>query len=173
MHASCCGAAVLQLISSRPGCRWPPPPRTTPHAHGLQQECNLAGRPVFVTRVVDTMTDAPRPTRAEATDVANLVLDGADGIVLGSETFRGKFPVASVETVLAICRTAEKCFDSHAYYNSVMDYAGYHSINPRMSKVRTQRRVAGTVWLAGVGTDIAAALVLQQAPCASPRARGC
>jgi pyruvate kinase len=46
-----------------------------------------------VTRVVDTMTDAPRPTRAEATDVANLVLDGADGIILGSETFRGKFPV--------------------------------------------------------------------------------
>jgi hypothetical protein len=64
------------------------------------------------------------------------VLDGADGIVLGSETFRGKFPVASVETVLAICRQAEKCFDSFAYYNSVMDYAGYHSLNPDISKVR-------------------------------------
>lgn len=71
-----------------------------------------------------------------AADVANLVLDGADGIVLGSETFRGKFPVASVETVLAICRQAEKCFDSFAYYNSVMDYAGYHSLNPDISKVR-------------------------------------
>lgn len=145
------------------------------------QECNLAGKPVYVTRVVDTMTDAPRPTRAEATggvalqhrrppgparchlecgsssmqqlwsdcqwlrvkpattrlfgfphhiparvltgvrivkaecacvsvcrlrcaDVANLVLDGADGIVLGSETFRGKFAVGSADTVLAICR---------------------------------------------------------------------
>jgi pyruvate kinase len=43
---------------------------------------------VYVTRVVDTMTEAPRPTRAEATDVANLVLDGVDGILLGSETFR-------------------------------------------------------------------------------------
>ena len=69
-------------------------------------------------------------------DVANLVLDGADGIVLGSETFRGKFPVATVETVLAISRQAEKCFDSFAYYNSVMDYAGYHSLNPDISKVR-------------------------------------
>jgi pyruvate kinase len=67
--------------------------------------------------------------------VANLVLDGADGIVLGSETFRGKFPVASVETVLAICRQAELCFDSHGYYNSVMDFSGYHSINPNISKV--------------------------------------
>jgi pyruvate kinase len=37
-------------------------------------------------------------------DVANLVLDGADGIVLGSETFRGKFAVACADTVLAICR---------------------------------------------------------------------
>lgn len=68
-------------------------------------------------------------------DVANLVLDGADGIVLGSETFRGKFPVGAVETVLAIARQAEKCFDSFAYYNSVMDYAGYHSLNPDISKV--------------------------------------
>lgn len=48
--------------------------------------------------------DMPRPTRAEATDVANLVLDGADGILLGSETFRGKFAVDTVRTVLAICK---------------------------------------------------------------------
>ncbi|WIA08782.1 hypothetical protein OEZ85_008204 [Tetradesmus obliquus] len=100
----------------------------------LLRECNLAGKPVYVTRVVDTMTDAPRPTRAEATDVANLVLDGADGIVLGSETFRGKFAVACADTVLAICRQAELCFDSFAYYQSVMDFAGYHSINPDISK---------------------------------------
>jgi pyruvate kinase len=62
---------------------------------------------------MDTMTDAPRPTRAEATDVANLVLDGADGIVLGSETFRGKFPVAAAECVVAICRQAEVSFGSY------------------------------------------------------------
>ena len=53
------------------------------------QACNLVGKPVLITRVVDTMVNTPRPTRAEATDVANAVLDGADGILLGAETLRG------------------------------------------------------------------------------------
>ena len=51
--------------------------------------CNVVGKPVLVTRLCDTMTSAPRPTRAEATDVANAVLDGADGFLLGAETLRG------------------------------------------------------------------------------------
>ena len=45
------------------------------------------GKPIIVARVVDTMVEAPRPTRAEATDVANLVLDGCDGILLGGYPF--------------------------------------------------------------------------------------
>ncbi len=54
--------------------------------------CNVVGKPVLVTRLCDTMTTAPRPTRAEATDVANAVLDGADGFLLGAETLRGAMP---------------------------------------------------------------------------------
>nr|KJB54654.1 hypothetical protein B456_009G043300 [Gossypium raimondii] len=53
----------------------------------------MMGKPVVVTRVVDSMTDNLRPTRAEATDVANAVLDGSDAILLGAETLRGLYLV--------------------------------------------------------------------------------
>nr|CAB3489665.1 unnamed protein product [Digitaria exilis] len=62
-------------------------------------KCNLVGKPVIITRVVDSMIDNLRPTRAEATDVANAVLDGTDGILLGAETLRGLYPVDAAETV--------------------------------------------------------------------------
>jgi hypothetical protein len=54
------------------------------HAAVSGWRCQLqVGKPCVITRVVDTMAISPRPTRAEATDVANAVLDGVDGILLG------------------------------------------------------------------------------------------
>lgn len=84
------------------------------------QQCNMLGKPVIVTRVVDTMVTSPRPTRAEATDVANAVLDGVDCIMLGAETLRGKHPVATVETILHICKQAEKVFDHNYHFETLM-----------------------------------------------------
>jgi len=66
-------------------------------------KCNMAGKPAVVTRVVDSMTDNLRPTRAEATDVANAVLDGTDAILLGAETLRGLYPVETISIVGKIC----------------------------------------------------------------------
>ncbi|CAN1860354.1 Pyruvate kinase 1, cytosolic, partial [Linum perenne] len=71
-------------------------------------KCNMAGKPAVVTRVVDTMTNNLRPTRAEATDVANAVLDGSDAILLGAETFRGLYPVETISTVGRICCEVRK-----------------------------------------------------------------
>ncbi|GBF93146.1 pyruvate kinase [Raphidocelis subcapitata] len=122
----------------------------------LLSECNFAGVPILATRVMDTMTDAPRPTRAEATDVANLVLDGADGIVLGSETFRGKFPVAAAETVVAICRQAEFSFDSYRYYQYVTDRMGLNSLDALM-KDKTEALATAAVRAA---TKLRAALIV-------------
>ena len=82
-------------------------PRVQKH---LIKQCNIHGKLIWITRVVDTMSEAPRPTRAEATDVANAVMDGADGIMLGAETLRGLHPVTSIETVLQIAREAESYY---------------------------------------------------------------
>ena len=58
--------------------------------------------------------------RAEATDVANAVLDGVDGMLLGAETLRGNYPVETVRTVLAICRQAELAFDHESHFDKMM-----------------------------------------------------
>ena len=91
---------------------------------GILAQCNMMGKPAIVTRVVDTMTDAPRPTRAEATDVANAILDGADCIMLGAETVRGHYPIIAVQTILKICLEAERCFDYATFYKQIMDSQG-------------------------------------------------
>ncbi len=97
------------------------PPEQVPSIQKrIVRKCRLYGKPVVIaTQMLESMIEAPTPTRAEATDIATAVYDGADAVMLSAETAAGKYPRESVSMMNRIIETVEQ--DPH--YKELVDNA--------------------------------------------------
>ncbi|PKR79269.1 pyruvate kinase [Halalkalibacillus sediminis] len=91
----------------------------------LIRACNLAAKPVITaTQMLDSMHHNPRPTRAEASDVANAIYDGTDAIMLSGETAAGDYPVEAVQTMHNIAVYTEQTLDDYFMSHNHKEEAG-------------------------------------------------
>jgi len=96
------------------------------HQKRIIRKTVMAGKPVITaTQMLASMERNPKPTRAEASDVANAILDGSSAIMLSGETAAGKYPVESVRALNSLALTTESCLDEYGYLQKIP----FHSAN--------------------------------------------
>ncbi len=113
-----------------------------PHVQSMiVEKCAQNYKPVIIaTQMLDSMIRNPRPTRAEVTDVANAVNEGADAVMLSGETAAGKYPLESLKMMKEIAETAEKYIKNH--------------VTKDFNELKGEANVSSAVGLAAIWTAI-------------------
>lgn len=132
------------------------------------QQCNYAGKPVITaTQMLDSMIRNPKPTRAEATDVANAVMDGTDCVMLSGETAAGSYPVQTIQVMSRICQETEATLDYPQIFRAILNQAP-SPMSPleslASSAVRTAHKVHAKLILVLTKTGVSSRLVAKYRP---------
>jgi len=132
------------------------------------ERCNVKGKSVITaTQMLESMTMNPRPTRAEATDVANAVLDGTDCVMLSGETAAGPYPVEAVKVMASVCEEAEGYIDyPNEFQKIIKQVAIPMSIQESLasSAVRAAHKVSAKLIIVLSTTGFTARLVAKYRP---------
>lgn len=114
------------------------------------EKCNRLGLPVITaTQMLESMIREPRPTRAEASDVANTIIDGTDAVMLSGESAVGAHPVRAVEMMVRIAREVEAGITFKAY--AAADPSDAHALSEGASAVAKSLNVRAIVVLTTTG----------------------